>query len=186
MFWHNPYNMSCIITLPLDHPMKATERLLHYGYHLNKMMDLLDTIFIVLRKSYRQITVLHLVHHVYMFAGGYCLIRYNGYGGHPSILGYLNVFVHSVMYGYYYLSSQYPFLKQSLWWKKYITILQMTQFLLIFAMNAWTFMQPDCALSSFLIMLTFFMTTLMFVMFANFYIQTYIRPDKKTIQKKQS
>jgi len=102
------------------------------------------------------------------------------------ILGYLNVFVHSVMYGYYYLSSQYPFLKQSLWWKKYITILQMIQFLLIFAHNTWTYMQPDCGLSSFLIMLTFFMSTLMFVMFSNFYIQTYIRPKKKTIENKES
>ncbi|KAL7728071.1 hypothetical protein ACLKA6_017920 [Drosophila palustris] len=179
IFWESPYKLSCLTVLPLDHPLKMTERVIFYSYYMNKIVDLLDTIFIVLRKSYRQISALHLIHHVYMVVGSYVLIRYNGYGGQVLITGYLNVFVHSVMYGYYYLSSQYPLIKQSLWWKKYITILQMVQFLLIFAHNTWTYMQPSCGVSPYIIYLVFFMSSLMFVMFTNFYIQAYVRRPKK-------
>ncbi|XP_034487035.1 elongation of very long chain fatty acids protein F-like [Drosophila innubila] len=183
IFGKRPYNLNCLITLPLDHPLKMTERLVAYSYYINKIMDLLDTVFIVLRRSFRQISALHLIHHVYMVVGSYVMIRYTGYGGQVLITGYLNVFVHSVMYGYYYLSSQYPLIKQSLWWKKYITILQMVQFLLIFAHNAWTYMQPNCGVSPYVIFLIFFMSSFMFVMFTNFYIQSYIRPKKKTTKE---
>ncbi|XP_034488136.1 elongation of very long chain fatty acids protein F-like [Drosophila innubila] len=179
IFGDKNFNFKCIAALPFDHPQKMTERLLSYSYYVNKIMDLLDTVFIVLRKSYRQISALHLIHHVYMVVGSYVILRYNGYGGHCVATGYLNVFVHSVMYGYYYLSSQYPLIKQSLWWKKYITILQMVQFLLIFAHNAWTYMQPNCDVSPYLILMAFFMSMFMFVMFTNFYIQAYVRPKQK-------
>ncbi|KAL7741873.1 hypothetical protein ACLKA6_012090 [Drosophila palustris] len=118
LVWVQSYNLSCLVVRPLDYPQRMLERLLCYTYYINKYVDLLDTIFIVLRKNYKQISVLHLVHHVYMTVGGYFYIRFNGYGGHGIVLGYLNVLVHFVMYGYYYYSSQYPHMKQSLWWKK--------------------------------------------------------------------
>jgi len=46
-------------------------------------------------------------------------------GGHAAMVGILNTFVHIVMYFYYFLTSFKPELKQSMWWKKHITQLQM-------------------------------------------------------------
>lgn len=51
-------------------------------------------------------------------------------GSHATLLGILNAFVHVVMYGYYFLTSFKPELKQSIWWKKHITQLQLVS-------NAW-------------------------------------------------
>jgi elongation of very long chain fatty acids protein 7 len=49
-------------------------------------------------------------------------------GGHSSFFGFLNTFVHIVMYTYYMMSAIGPEMQKYLWWKKYLTMLQMLQF----------------------------------------------------------
>ncbi|KAH8312866.1 hypothetical protein KR044_013382, partial [Drosophila immigrans] len=174
-FWKNPHPLSCMITLPLNHEMKDTERIIIYLYYLNKIMDLLDTVFFVLRKSFKQITTLHLVHHVFMPFATYTITMLFGYGGHGVVMGILNTFTHVVMYTYYYLSSQNQKIRQSIWWKQYVTILQMIQFVLIFSHSFWTLLQPDCAAPRPLIFTVMLMSSLMFVMFSNFYTKSYLK-----------
>ena len=41
----------------------------------------------------------------------------------------LNCFVHIVMYSYYFLSGLGPSVQKYLWWKKYVTVLQMVSVL---------------------------------------------------------
>ncbi|XP_034116498.2 elongation of very long chain fatty acids protein F-like [Drosophila albomicans] len=179
IFWSEAYpNLSCIVMLPIDHELKNTERIILYLYFLNKILDLLDTVFFVLRKSYKQITLLHLIHHVYMPTACHFFIRLYGYGGHLFLTGTLNSFTHTVMYIYYYLSSQNPNIKKSIWWKQYVTILQMVQFILMFSHSVWTLMQKDCEVPFPLIFIVLFMSGLMLVMFTNFYIKSYFK--KKT------
>ncbi|KAH8312871.1 hypothetical protein KR044_013389, partial [Drosophila immigrans] len=177
-FWKYPHPLSCIIPLPLDHEMKDTERMLAYLYYLNKIIDLLDTVFFVLRKSFKQITVLHLIHHVYMPCASYFFQRLYGYGGHGAVLALSNTFTHIVMYTYYYLSSQNPNIRKSIWWKQYVTILQMIQFVVMFSYSLWALLQPDCDAPRLLISLVLFMSSLMFFMFSNFYRKSYMK--KKT------
>lgn len=57
-------------------------------------------------------------------------VRYVG-GGHGIYLGVLNAFVHVWMYGYYLLSAYYPSYKKNIWWKKYITMLQLVSDILL-------------------------------------------------------
>ena len=49
-----------------------------------------------------------------------------------------NCFVHVLMYAYYFLSALGPALQPYLWWKKYLTMAQMLQFMfaLIMGVNA--------------------------------------------------
>lgn len=166
------------MVLPLDHPVKFFERSLGYAYYLNKILDLLDTVFMVLRKNYRQITVLHLLHHSIMVVAVYAGIRFNGYGGHFIVMGVFNVFVHAVMYSYYYISSQKRAISQNPTWKEYITILQMIQFFTVMLHSVYTLMQPDCDVALLAIAAVLAMGTLMVVMFTNFYIHTYILPRR--------
>ncbi|KAJ4448782.1 hypothetical protein ANN_00173 [Periplaneta americana] len=42
-----------------------------------------------------------------------------------SITAFINAFVHIFMYTYYMLSAMGPRVKKYLWWKKYITLLQL-------------------------------------------------------------
>ncbi|XP_023033374.1 elongation of very long chain fatty acids protein F-like [Drosophila willistoni] len=141
---YRPYRFSCLAPLPLDHEAKHWEYFLGYTYYINKYIDFLDTIFFVLRKKYKQITILHIVHHAAMPIASYLTLRVNGYGGMPAVVCMANTFVHTLMYSYYYLSSQYPNSSKILWWKKYITKLQLAQFIGILIHIFWTLQQEDC------------------------------------------
>jgi hypothetical protein len=55
-------------------------------------------------------------------------------GGHGTFLGIANSFVHAVMYCYYFVTATWPEYKQSLWWKKHITQLQMVYTTIIVAL----------------------------------------------------
>jgi elongation of very long chain fatty acids protein 7 len=46
-------------------------------------------------------------------------------GGHSTFFGLLNTAVHIVMYSYYLFAAMGPQLQKYLWWKKYLTSLQM-------------------------------------------------------------
>lgn len=59
-------------------------------------------------------------------------------GGHSTFFGLLNTFVHIVMYSYYLFSALGQPFQKFLWWKKYLTALQMVNnfyryFLIIYA-----------------------------------------------------
>jgi len=178
LFVQKPYNLSCMQVLPQDHELKSTERTLSYMYHLNKVLDLMDTIFFVLRKKQRQITFLHVFHHVFMVFTSHMLIRFYGFGGHVFLICMFNVLVHIVMYGYYYASSQSQNVQESLWWKKYLTLGQLVQFLLMFLHCMYTYFQPNCSASRGVIYVISSASAFMFLMFTKFYIKTYIRPKE--------
>jgi hypothetical protein len=46
-------------------------------------------------------------------------------GGHSTFFGMLNTFVHIFMYTYYLFAALGPRFQKYLWWKKYLTVLQM-------------------------------------------------------------
>lgn len=46
-------------------------------------------------------------------------------GGHSTFVGLLNTFVHVILYGYYFLAALGPQIQKYLWWKRYITKLQL-------------------------------------------------------------
>ena len=50
-------------------------------------------------------------------------------GGHSTFFGLLNTFVHIIMYAYYMLAAMGPSMQRYLWWKKYLTALQMVTLL---------------------------------------------------------
>jgi hypothetical protein len=46
-------------------------------------------------------------------------------GGHSTFFGMINTFVHIIMYLYYLFAAFGPRFQKYLWWKKYLTMLQM-------------------------------------------------------------
>ena len=84
-----------------------------------------------LRKKDGQITFLHVYHHSSVLTASWLGTRYAG-GGNTYILGLLNSLVHTVMYAYYGLSAIGPHMQKYLWWKKYLTQMQMVNFFFIF------------------------------------------------------
>ena len=101
-----------------------------YFYLLTKFLDLFDTIFFVLRKKYNQISTLHLYHHtivpIFVWYVLWLTIDLSGL----MLFGLLNSLVHVIMYSYYSLSAFGPKIEKYLWWKRYITQLQLIQFVI--------------------------------------------------------
>lgn len=116
----------------LDSTGMRMARATHY-YYLNKYIELLDTVFFVARKKYNQVTFLHVYHHGIMPIYAYIQARWLP-GGHETFAAPINNFVHVVMYSYYFLSAAGgPKIQPYLWWKRYITALQLVQFVVSFA-----------------------------------------------------
>lgn len=61
-------------------------------------------VFIVLRKKNSQVSFLHVYHHGGMVFGVSIFMTFLG-GSHCSMLGIINLLVHTVMYAYYYAAS---------------------------------------------------------------------------------
>ncbi|XP_034478802.1 elongation of very long chain fatty acids protein F-like isoform X1 [Drosophila innubila] len=171
------YPLNCLATLPMDDPKKNIERVISYIYFINKIIDLLDTIFFVLRKSYKQITFLHVYHHALMVSAIYWVVRFNGFGGQFFTMALANTFVHVVMYFYYMISAIYTGLKRSLWWKKYITKIQIIQFVIVILHSVYILVfNPKCEFHVGLHFLLITLSLVFITLFSNFYIHAYMKP----------
>ncbi|KAH8367423.1 elongation of very long chain fatty acids protein F [Drosophila serrata] len=179
MFGPGNFDLRCIRNLPMDHEYKNWERILCYSYFVNKFIDMLETFFFILRKKDRQISFLHVFHHVYMMYIPFFYIHYIGYGGHGLFVVFWNMLVHSIMYIYYYQSSLNRNSKAVLWWKKYMTTIQLIQFVIVLLHSIYTLFQPDCEIAKLSSVLCAIFAVVFLILFINFYISTYILPKQK-------
>lgn len=95
-----------------------------WWFFFSKVIELLDTVFFILRKKQDQVTFLHVYHHGTMLFNWWSGVKYVP-GGQAFFIGMLNSFVHIFMYGYYALASLGPQMHRYLWWKRYLTIMQL-------------------------------------------------------------
>ncbi|XP_022816095.1 elongation of very long chain fatty acids protein 4-like isoform X2 [Spodoptera litura] len=155
-----------------------------YCYLLAKVSELLDTVFFILRKKNNQVTFLHVYHHAVMVFVTWTALKYE-----PTFalvfMGMLNSFVHIVMYTYYGLSA-YPNLVKYLWWKKYITRLQLLQFVLVLLQFGTAFATSSCPPSKIMFASMTFNGLLFIYLFGSFYINTYNKRNKKAKINKES
>lgn len=141
-----------------------------WWYYFSKFIEFMDTFFFILRKNNHQITFLHIYHHASMLNIWWFVMNYIP-AGHSYFGPLLNCFVHVVMYSYYGLSS-IPAVRPYLWWKKYITQLQLIQFFLTVFHTMCAVIWP-CGFSlRWLCFQISYMFTLI-ILFSNFYFQTY-------------
>lgn len=147
---------------------------LGYLFFLTKLIELLDTVFFVLRKKKDQITFLHVFHH--SIVPIFCWVGIKlAPGGPNGFFPLINSFIHVIMYMYYALTTFGPKIQAYLWWKKYLTTLQMIQFVLVMINAAKTFMSRDCKFPILFAYLQATVATAFFILFAMFYRNAYQR-----------
>jgi len=105
---------------------------LNHLYMFSKFVDLLDTIFFVLRKKQSQVTGLHFFHHLTVPFISWTYFRLCANNAYIIPFQLLNSVAHTLMYGYYGLSALGPQMAPYLWWKRYITQFQIVQFVALF------------------------------------------------------
>lgn len=90
----------------------------------------------MLRKKNDHISTLHVIHHGIMPMSVWFGVKFTP-GGHSTFFGFLNTFVHIIMYAYYLLAALGPQYQKYLWWKKYLTTIQMVWSKLVFSELFW-------------------------------------------------
>lgn len=89
------------------------------------------------------------------------------------------------MYTYYALTTFGPSVQPYLWWKRYLTRLQMIQFILVMINAAKTFMSQDCKFPILFAYLQASVATAFFVLFAMFYRNAYQKKKSHEAKQKQ-
>ncbi|XP_011867515.1 PREDICTED: elongation of very long chain fatty acids protein AAEL008004 isoform X2 [Vollenhovia emeryi] len=140
--WGGQYSFRCQPVDYSNNPLALRMARGCWWYYISKFFEFTDTIFFVLRKKNDHISTLHVIHHGCMPMSVWFGVKFTP-GGHSTFFGFLNTFVHIVMYSYYLLAALGPQIQPYLWWKKYLTTLQMIQFILVVA-HAFQLFFIDC------------------------------------------
>ncbi|KAH9377216.1 hypothetical protein HPB48_008286 [Haemaphysalis longicornis] len=136
-----------------------------------KIVELADTMFFVLRKNWHQVTSLHVFHHVVVLWNVWLTVTY---GSQPQamFITCVNSAVHVIMYTYYFLSALGPSFRRYLWWKKYLTRVQIAQFAAIFLHAIGLVFAKGCYVP-FFVTLEILQSAVFFVWFILFYLGAY-------------
>nr|XP_045608807.1 elongation of very long chain fatty acids protein-like [Procambarus clarkii] len=178
--WFGSYNILCQPCDFSDSPQAI--RMVHaaFWYNFSKFVDFIDTIFFILNKKYGHISLLHVSHHALMPIGVWYGVRHEP-GGQTTFFGFLNCFVHVVMYSYYLLAAMGPRVRPFLWWKKYLTTLQMVQFVMMFTHAALTIV-TGCPVGIPLMRVILGLAVIFLILFLDFYIKAYRHKAKRKAQ----
>ncbi|EIM83410.1 elongase of fatty acids ELO [Stereum hirsutum FP-91666 SS1] len=164
-----------------------TERLEFY-YMINyyiKFVELIDTVFLALKK--KPLAFLHVFHH--SATAFLCFTQLNGKTSVSWVVISLNLSVHVLMYYYYFATAG----GAKIWWKKYLTSMQIAQFIIdlfvvyfgtysYFAATYWPSMpvMGSCAGTESAALFGCGLLTAYLLLFINFYIQTYRKPSTRS------
>lgn len=166
-------------TLTPDNPHEQTNPPignLLWVFYISKVLDFMDTIFIVFRRSWKQLSFLHVYHHstIFMF---YWLNLRVGYDGDIYFTILANGFVHAVMYTYYFVSMH----TRDIWWKRHLTKVQLIQFCFMVCQATYKLVVPSVqplekqfpwrVTATYLVYITS-----LFVLFMQFYMASYKKP----------
>lgn len=175
--WWGHYSFRC---QPVDYTNNPTAiRMVHasWWYYFSKFTEFMDTIFFVLRKKNDHVSTLHVIHHGCMPMSVWFGVKFTP-GGHSTFFGLLNTFVHIVMYTYYLLAAMGPRVQPYLWWKKYLTVFQMIQFIAVM-IHAFQLLFIDCNYPKAFVWWIGLHATMFFFLFNEFYQQSYQQKKKR-------
>jgi len=172
-FWFGgKYNWVCQAVDYSTDPQAISALSLAWWFYFSKFIDFFDSFFFLLRKKFDHLSTLHVVHHSTLPFFSWFGAKYAG-GGNTSFGGMWNTLVHVCMYTYYFLAACGPEVQKHLWWKKYLTSMQMVQFVIVFFHSFISLIYSSCGFSKFVSLILMFNGLLYWFLFLNFYRKSY-------------
>ncbi|XP_041698021.1 ELOVL fatty acid elongase 8a isoform X1 [Coregonus clupeaformis] len=175
--WLANYSLLC---QPVDYstsPLAMRMAKVCWWFYFSKVIELSDTLFFILRKKNSQLTFLHVYHHGTMIFNWWAGVKYVA-GGQSFLIGLINSLVHVVMYLYYGLAALGPHMQQYLWWKRYLTSLQLLQFFIVTIHTTYNLF-TDCDFPDSMNAVVFAYSLSLITLFRNFYYQSYLTKKNK-------
>ncbi|NXR19897.1 ELOV6 protein, partial [Cinclus mexicanus] len=156
------------------HPVS---KLWMYLFALSKLVEMGDTLFIVLRK--KKLIFLHWYHHCFTM-----IVSWYGYNIMTIGMGWnaaLNLSIHSVVYSYYTVTAMGFRVPKSI--MMLITtsqIVQMAGFLIINIFSFFWKNDKGCQISWPMLLIPFILYTTLLALFYNFFMKTYLSSTQKS------
>ncbi|XP_034240497.1 elongation of very long chain fatty acids protein 4-like [Thrips palmi] len=173
------YNYICQPVTFINHKEEIRIANAVWWYYISKLFEFGDTLFFVLRKKDRQLSFLHVYHHATMFSLWWIGIKWVP-SGSTFLPAMVNSFIHVLMYSYYGLAALGPHVARYLWWKKYLTILQLIQFTVALIMGVNS-IRSGCDFPMWMqYALVVYMVSFI-VLFGNFYAKAYIKKGRESL-----
>nr|CAB3242266.1 elongation of very long chain fatty acids protein 7-like [Phallusia mammillata] len=176
--WFNDYSFTCQ-ECDYSNSAKALRMVrVCYLFWISKYIEFLDTIFFIAHKKFQHVSFLHVFHHSLMAFTWWWGVKFSP-GGLGTFHALINAFVHMVMYSYYGIAAMGPKYQKYIWWKKYLTVFQMTQFVVVFGhmVNVTAFY--DCKYPQAFKYIIASYGTMFFILFSNFWIQAYTKRSRR-------
>ncbi|CAO1390131.1 unnamed protein product [Diamesa serratosioi] len=146
-----------------------------FGFFV-RTIELVETVFFVLRKKQNQVSNLHVYHHVSTLLLVWAFFKYNSTKMELFIF-VLNSIIHIIMYSYYLLTVFKVLEKYLKKFKPIMTSMQLIQFLLILG-QCIAAMMPSCKQSK-LFYVMFVNIVILTTMFGNFYRENYTKKKSR-------
>ncbi|XP_035167951.1 potassium voltage-gated channel subfamily A member 1 isoform X3 [Oxyura jamaicensis] len=137
------------------------------------ILRVIRLVFVILHKKQEQVTFLHVYHHSTMLFNWWSGVKYVP-GGQAFFIGMLNSFVHIFMYGYYAPASLGPQMHCYLWWKCYLIIMQLCQFVAITVHSSYNLFR-ECPFPDGFNIAVFLYILSLITLFLHYYYWTYAR-----------
>ncbi|KAJ8413988.1 hypothetical protein AAFF_G00065860 [Aldrovandia affinis] len=141
--WGTGYSFRCDLVDYSSSPQGLRMASTCWLYYFSKFIEMLDTVFFILRKKNSQVTFLHVYHHAIMPFTWWFGVKFSA-GGLGTFHALLNCIVHVIMYTYYGLCALGPAYQRHLWWKKHLTTMQIFQFVLVTTHIGQYFFMKEC------------------------------------------
>lgn len=174
---------SAILCDPTGSYRKSKMNFWVYIFYLTKPYEFIDTFIMIFKK--RELNFLHVWHHCTTFLLVWVTQVQEMNIQWISVSA--NCLVHSFMYYYYFIAS----LGMQVWWKRYLTLLQIMQFVVTILLNTYwgyAYMQGyNCKGNLFGFWFGMFIIFSFLVLFISFYIENYKtggQPESPRLDKK--
>ncbi|KAJ8040931.1 Elongation of very long chain fatty acids protein 7 [Holothuria leucospilota] len=175
--WLAGYTLGCQLVDYSRSPQALRMASVCWLFYISKFIEMLDTIFFILRKKNKQISFLHVFHHAIMPFTWWIGVKFVP-GGFGTFHSMLNSFIHVLMYVYYGLAACGPSMQKFLWWKKYMTTMQLIQFFLVMTHSGQLFF-IECPYPKVFAWIIGLYGFIFFFLFLNFYVQAYRKSGSK-------